>query len=453
MKAYFINLARLAFIGILFLCTNNYSQNVLWSEDWEGAWSDDWHADAGTWVAGTPTSGPNSAYQGHKSAATVLDGNYAEPVDSRLIRHISFTVPSANENPRLRFWHWYSFSTYDYGQVQIKVENGSWEPISPQFTNTGSAVWTSPLINLSAYAGSAVQIAFYFHSHRTYEYRSSGNVSSGWYIDDIAFIKGSIQFNDFENFESGIGDWCIDRGTWEIGEPTGGPSSAFSISNCAATVLAGNYYEPVDSRLISPPMTVPPVNKNPALRFRHWYSFSTYDYGNVQIKTPNSDWTTISNDYTNTSSNVWTFPYFDLSTYADSVIQIAFYFHSNRTYEYRSSGNISTGWYIDDVLMSGYESAIDENQNQKICNYRLDQNYPNPFNPLTNICYSIPKAGYVTIEVYNMTGQKITTLLNKFKEAGTHTVNFNGRNLSSGVYFYSIRSGSFAQVRKMILVQ
>ena len=81
---------------------------VLWQEDWEGNWFQDWFVEAGTWEVGEPTSGPNSAFASLKCAATVLDGDYDEPVDSRLIRFTSFVVPSATENPRLRFWHWYS---------------------------------------------------------------------------------------------------------------------------------------------------------------------------------------------------------------------------------------------------------------------------------------------------------------------------------------------------------
>ncbi len=68
--------------------------------------------DAGTWEVGVPTSGPDSAFNGQNCAATVLNGNYPAYADTRLIRHTSFVVPSANQNPRLRFWQWYSFSSW-----------------------------------------------------------------------------------------------------------------------------------------------------------------------------------------------------------------------------------------------------------------------------------------------------------------------------------------------------
>jgi hypothetical protein len=108
-----------------------------------------------------------------------------------------------------------------------------------------------------------VQIAFYFHSHGS----GSPDVSSGWYIDDVEVITGPIVFNNPEGFESGIGDWASERGTWEVGSPTSGPGAAYNGQNCAATRLNGNYAEPVDSRIISPSIVVPTASQNPRLRF------------------------------------------------------------------------------------------------------------------------------------------------------------------------------------------
>ncbi len=85
--------------------------------------------------------------------------------------------------------------------------------------------------------------------------------------------------------------------------------------------------------------------------------------------------------------------------------------------------------------------------------YSLSQNYPNPFNPSTNIDFSIQKPGLVTLKVYNILGQEVTTLINKEMNTGTYTYSFNASNLSSGVYFYSITSGSFKLTKKMLLLK
>ena len=85
--------------------------------------------------------------------------------------------------------------------------------------------------------------------------------------------------------------------------------------------------------------------------------------------------------------------------------------------------------------------------------YSLKQNYPNPFNPSTKIAYQIPKSGHVTLKVYNALGKEVATLVNEDKSVGKYTLDFNGQGLSSGIYFYSIRSGSFFETKKMMLLK
>lgn len=83
----------------------------------------------------------------------------------------------------------------------------------------------------------------------------------------------------------------------------------------------------------------------------------------------------------------------------------------------------------------------------------LSQNYPNPFNPNTQIRYSIPKATVVKLEVYDMLGKKVATLVNERKSSGQYLVNFDASQLSSGVYIYSIQTGDLHQTKKMLLIK
>lgn len=83
----------------------------------------------------------------------------------------------------------------------------------------------------------------------------------------------------------------------------------------------------------------------------------------------------------------------------------------------------------------------------------LNQNYPNPFNPNTQIIYQLPKNEFVTLKIFDILGKEIATLVNEEKLSGTYSINFNAKDLSSGIYFYSIRARNFFQVRKMILAK
>ena len=83
--------------------------------------------------------------------------------------------------------------------------------------------------------------------------------------------------------------------------------------------------------------------------------------------------------------------------------------------------------------------------------FALEQNFPNPFNPVTTIQYTLPKTDYTLLKVYDLLGREIATLAEGEIEAGTHTYQFSGANLASGVYLYRIISGNFVQTKKMIL--
>ncbi|MFO7889858.1 MAG: T9SS type A sorting domain-containing protein [bacterium] len=120
-------------------------------------------------------------------------------------------------------------------------------------------------------------------------------------------------------------------------------------------------------------------------------------------------------------------------------------------------GSIDPAFYNAWDFDSEMPTSVDYIGGQPLT-FALDQNYPNPFNPETQIHYSIPKTVNVTISVYNLLGQKITTLVNGKKQAGKHVITWNGRDdfdhqVSSGIYIYSIKAGDFSDTNKMLLMK
>ena len=85
--------------------------------------------------------------------------------------------------------------------------------------------------------------------------------------------------------------------------------------------------------------------------------------------------------------------------------------------------------------------------------YVLEQNFPNPFNPVTTIGYKIPKRSFVTIKVYDVLGNEVTTLVNDEKPTGTYELKWNAANLTSGIYFYKLNTGNYSETKKMLLLK
>jgi hypothetical protein len=361
MKPDYHNL-RTAGLPMLLLLSSvwgTHAQTITWQENWEApAAQDNWYADAGYWEIGVPTYGPPDrgdgwrAQQGTNCAATILNGNYTENRESRLMSS-PFIVPTASNNPRLRFWHWWSFGTCDYGQMQISTNSGtSWVNLSGQYSADSSGGWSRAWLDLTPYAGKMVRLGLFFKSQGG----GCGNyVGPGWYVDEMTIETGpETGFNPAESFETGWGGWkadyfggkATDWAIWEIGVPTSGPGAAHAGTNCAATVLNGNYAEDRESRLVSQPFVVPPAGLKPRLRFWHWWSFGTCDYGQVQISTNNgTSWEVLA---TYTTSSTWTRPLLDLIRYAGQTVRLGFFCHSQGG----GCGNyVGPGWYVDEIRL------------------------------------------------------------------------------------------------------
>ena len=98
-------------------------------------------------------------------------------------------------------------------------------------------------------------------------------------------------------------------------------------------------------------------------------------------------------------------------------------------------------------------NSISGDQNGIPVTYGLKQNYPNPFNPATRINYQLAQSAKVVLTVYDIMGRGVKTLVNKYQQAGYYTIDFDASSLSSGIYFYDIKSKRFSKTLKMILMK
>jgi photosystem II stability/assembly factor-like uncharacterized protein len=124
-------------------------------------------------------------------------------------------------------------------------------------------------------------------------------------------------------------------------------------------------------------------------------------------------------------------------SFSDNLVPIGQYFYRLKQLDFSGSYEFS----------SEIEATILEVLND----FTLKQNYPNPFNPSTRISFSLPQNVFATLKVFDVLGNEIETLVNRDLEAGSYEVEFIGKNLTSGVYFYNITAGEFSKTMKMIL--
>tara|TARA_R110000868_G_scaffold235273_6_gene489068 strand:- start:5791 stop:7761 length:1971 start_codon:yes stop_codon:yes gene_type:complete len=110
-------------------------------------------------------------------------------------------------------------------------------------------------------------------------------------------------------------------------------------------------------------------------------------------------------------------------------------------------------WFDNIRIQGAGVSTSNESQTDRVRNFRLDQNYPNPFNPSTSIRFELPITGYTSLKVFDALGREVATLIDGIKSKGTHAQTFDASGLSSGVYFYVLKSGDFSKTQKMLLMK
>jgi hypothetical protein len=128
-----------------------------------------------------------------------------------------------------------------------------------------------------------------------------------------------------------------------------------------------------------------------------------------------------------------------------------------RTYSFIDE-NLNSGKYSYRLKQIDYNGAFEYSDVIEIevgipSQYSLEQNYPNPFNPSTTISYSLKEKGLVTLKVFDILGNEVSSVVNAEQQAGNYKVEFNASSFASGIYFYSLKAGEFLSTKKMILLK
>ena len=176
------------------------------------------------------------------------------------------------------------------------------------------------------------------------------------------------------------------------------------------------------------------------LSFYNWNAGRVYSYS-ISISSDNNNWVTIVSQATSASNEEWTIDEFQA---VDArYVKVDFINNNQSDWAGLWEGEI---WGIS-------STTVDPTNNGLPNEFSLHQNYPNPFNPSTTISYSIQSSSFVTLKVYDVLGNELAKLVNAQKPKGSYEITFDAGNLPSGIYFYTLKAGSFVKTKKMILLK
>ena len=176
------------------------------------------------------------------------------------------------------------------------------------------------------------------------------------------------------------------------------------------------------------------------LSFYNWNEGRVYSYS-ILISSDNNNWVTIVSQATSASNEEWTideFPAVDAR-----YVKVDFINNNQSDWAGLWEGEI---WGISSTVVDPINSELPDE-------FSLYQNYPNPFNPSTTIEYSVSEASLVKLVIYNAIGQEVAVLVDEEKQAGSYKTIFNAADLTSGIYFYKLKSEKFVETKKMIFLK
>jgi carboxypeptidase T len=287
------------------------------------------------------------------------------------------------------------------------------------------------------------------------------NLTGAMLNDSLVFISGSptMLLNDSANTTS----------LWSTGSGWGIVTDIVTNSKVFTDSPTGNYAPNSENSLT----LISPIDLSSyqyaELKFQtKWSIESTWDFAVVEVSTDNgTSWTSLKTQLSRKGSGrsgskqpsttfgydaftpglTWVEQTADLTPFVGNQIRIRFRLSSDAGLQF-------DGWYLDDIRILGYKSS--PNSVDKIrapYTYSLSQNFPNPFNPATVINFSIEKPSDTSLRIFDVLGKEVAVLVNQFTEAGSYSINFEAKQLSSGIYFYRLTSGNCNSIKKMVVLK
>jgi outer membrane protein assembly factor BamB len=184
-----------------------------------------------------------------------------------------------------------------------------------------------------------------------------------------------------------------------------------------------------------------------------------------QFELPDEEiWTPLISDKDGTvyCGSTWGYYYYAISNQGELLWKLPLYnYQVDNAGAIGSDGTLYIGTHLGSLITGQERTLIAirdtvtsvKDDKEEILTYHLGQNYPNPFNVTTNIRYTVPHSGRVSIKVFDLMGRDILTLLDSYQELGSYDVIFQAKNIASGIYFYTLTSGNFMETKKLILLK
>lgn len=284
---------------------------------------------------------------------------------------------------------------------------------------------------------------------------------SSVYIDDILFKLAAPPADyDFETSEQ-FDDWIVENFLGNGGSPISSQSTEVALSGSYSMKIEGNFITNSEHALRRNAALQENVT---ALKYNVWVPQELVDSASAVIERDSSQAGGIQN-YIMHNGWQWVSTWYNFNELnGDSWTEVELVIPDEVTNSSVQSFGISfktngvgigaNSVYVDDICFEKTGDPTNINNTVAIPNeFKLFNNYPNPFNPSTKIKFNLPISAKVTLNIYDILGRKVITLINDVKPAGRYEVDFNGSALASGIYIYSIMAGSFNSSQKMMLLK